>query len=402
MKWLNIFILCIVVLWLCGCSRQQEQTTSALPSPAKLESQLPRLTKSKQGEVYMSWVESKKDSALLFYAKFMENEWSESQQISQGNNWFVNWADYPALMVNDSLMAAHWLEKRDIGTYDYDINISLSKEGKTWGAPFIAHKDGISAEHGFVSLLPFNQDQLFATWLDGRNTKLSEHDHAQMEHSGAMTLRAGVFDSNGNTINEWELDKMTCDCCQTAAAITPNGPVVVYRDRSENEIRDIFITRFKDNQWTTPIPVHNDLWQIAGCPVNGPAVITSSDQLAVVWYSGSRQVPKVQMALSQDWGQSFGSPIVLSEGNTLGRVGITSLKDGTFVVSRLETQGDKAVIKLSQINKQGVIIQSKNVVQTSIQRASGFPSITSKGNEVLLAWTDVNTNSQVKLKSITF
>ena len=119
-----------------------------------------------------------------------------------------------------------------------------------------------------------------------------------------MTLRAGVFDSNGSTIDEWELDNMTCDCCQTAAAMTPNGPVVVYRDRSENEIRDIFITRFKDNQWSTPIPVHNDLWQIAGCPVNGPAVITSSDQLAVIWYSGSRQVPKVQMAISQDWEQA--------------------------------------------------------------------------------------------------
>ena len=73
---------------------------------------------------------------------------------------------------------------------------------------------------------------MFATWLDGRNTKTSGHDHSQMEHSGAMTLRAGVFDSNGSTIDEWELDNMTCDCCQTAAAMTPNGPVVVYRDRS--------------------------------------------------------------------------------------------------------------------------------------------------------------------------
>ena len=93
---------------------------------------------------------------------------------------------------------------------------------------------------------------------------------------------------------------------------------------------------------------------------------------------------------------------MLSEGNTLGRVGITSLTDGSFVVIKLETQGDEAVIKLSQINKQGVLIQSENVVKTSIQRASGFPSITSKGNEVLLAWTDVNTKSQVKLKSVKF
>ena len=36
-----------------------------------------------------------------------------------------------------------------------------------------------------------------------------------------------------------ELDPKVCDCCQTAAAVTDDGPVVVYRNRSDQELRDI-------------------------------------------------------------------------------------------------------------------------------------------------------------------
>ena len=131
MRSYHMLIVYTLAFCLLSCSFQQEKTTTDLPSPAKLGSQLPRLTKSKHGEVFMSWVESKEGTASLFYSKLIENEWSEPQLISQGNNWFVNWADYPSLMVNDELMAAHWLQKRDIGTYDYDINISLSKKERS-------------------------------------------------------------------------------------------------------------------------------------------------------------------------------------------------------------------------------------------------------------------------------
>ena len=145
-----------------ACSEQSEQEV-AIQSPAQVGSELPRFTQTKNGDVFLSWVNIRQDTASLFYSKLTNNKWSEPQQIAQGNNWFVNWADYPALMVNDELMAAHWLQKRDVGTYDYDIYMSLSADGINWGNSFIPHKDGISAEHGFVSMLPIDIDHFFAT-----------------------------------------------------------------------------------------------------------------------------------------------------------------------------------------------------------------------------------------------
>jgi hypothetical protein len=37
------------------------------------------------------------------------------------------------------------------------------------------------------------------------------------------------------------LDGRVCECCQTSSASTPDGMAVVYRDRSEKEVRDISI-----------------------------------------------------------------------------------------------------------------------------------------------------------------
>ncbi|MDZ7647099.1 MAG: hypothetical protein U5K54_07905 [Cytophagales bacterium] len=112
-----------------------------------------------------------------------------------------------------------------------------SADGKEWSKPFLLNTDNKEAEHGFVTILPYG-DNFFVTWLDGRNTVMEnmEGDHHD-GHQGAMSLRAAIIDPNGNGLNEWELDNKTCDCCQTTAAITSNGPVVVYRDRSDEEIR---------------------------------------------------------------------------------------------------------------------------------------------------------------------
>ena len=123
----------------------------------------------------------------------------------------------------------------------------------------------MSAEHGFVSMLPVGNGNTLMSWLDGRNTKAAAG-------CGEMTLRAGIFGARGETLSEWELDARVCDCCQTSAAMSAAGPIIVYRDRSAGEIRDIYITRYANGDWTPPVAIHDDQWEIAGCPVNGPSV----------------------------------------------------------------------------------------------------------------------------------
>ena len=54
-----------------------------------------------------------------------------------------------------------------------------------------------------------------------------------------MTVRGARFDGALQRSGESEIDASTCDCCGTDAALTDTGPLLVYRDRTKDEIRDI-------------------------------------------------------------------------------------------------------------------------------------------------------------------
>ena len=157
----------------------------------------PNLFRTSSGQIYLSWIESINDSTdVLQYSTLNDQSWTIPLEIARGNNWFVNWADFPQIVISEgeSFVAAHWLQKSDLGTYDYDVRVSISEDkGQNWTKPFILHKDNIAAEHGFVSMIPHKEGKVFATWLDGRNTKNKDDEGVR----GAMTLRAAEFNAKG-------------------------------------------------------------------------------------------------------------------------------------------------------------------------------------------------------------
>ena len=366
-----------------------------LPSPAPSNSSLSRVVANESGEIYLSWVSQDTEQATLAFSRLTSEDWDTPKVISRGNNWFVNWADFPALSVDASGMVAHWLQISAQGTYDYDIRARFyPKDNATWTAARTIHTDGISAEHGFVSMLPFDNGTTLITWLDGRETK-------QGNPLGAMTLRAGIFDKSGANVSEWELDHRVCDCCQTSSAMTEKGPIVVYRDRSSEEVRDIYATRLIEGAWTLPQPLHNDNWQIAGCPVNGPSVAAMNERVAVAWFSAKDDTPKIQLVMSSDSGQSFSDPIVVESPNTNGRVGTVILESNEIVISWMDTT-DGAKIVLSRYDIKGDFLDITEVASSSASRRSGFPIIEAAGNSVYVTWTDISTTPQVKVARVDY
>lgn len=378
-----------------GCNTQPDEPLVIIDSPAGPNSSLPRLFTNDEGETYLSWVEKSADKTTrLRYTSMDGKAWTEAQDIASGKNWFVNWADFPSLIVSGEQMTAHWLQKSDLGTYDYDVRVSFSQDrGKQWSEPMVAHNDGMAAEHGFVSMLPLENGETFITWLDGRNTKNETEPKA-------MTLRAGIFGADGSRLKEWELDNRVCDCCQTSAAMTEQGLVVVYRDRSENEIRDMSIVRLIGDEWTQPMPIAIELWEIAGCPVNGPSVSAQGNNLAAAWFTAKGGFAQVKLGFSSNAGADFGQPIVVSEGATNGRVGLDHLPNGDVVVSWMDTKDEQALIMAARYDSQGVLINKMQVAETSAARASGFPVVTCHGEEIVMAWTETGEQSQVKTARI--
>lgn len=369
----------------------------AMGSPADSVSAEPYLFTDKNEVVYLSWVTKEAKKSTLKYAVLKDDKWSEPLVMASGNDWFVNWADYPLIASDGSNnLIAHFLEKSEKGTYTYDVKIiTSSDQGKSWSQPLLLHDDGKKAEHGFVSIVPYGENY-FISWLDGRNAAMEGAKGHHGGHHGEMTARGAIVDKTGKKIEEWELDNRVCDCCQTSAAITASGPVVVYRDRSNNEIRDMSIVRFVNGQWTAPQTIFADNWKIEGCPVNGPRVAAQGNSLVVAWFTSPEKNAQVKVAFSKDGGATFAAPVKMDDGKTIGRVDIELLDENTAMVSWMEG----AVIKAAKVYSNGRKDAPVIVASTSESRSSGFPQMTKANNKIIFAWTD-DKEKKIKVASLT-
>jgi hypothetical protein len=276
---------------------------------------------------------------------------------------------------------AHWLSKSAESTYAYDVMVSHSTDnGANWSAPISPHDDGTQTEHGFVSINQ-NGKGTHLLWLDGRK---SANEPTERSIDTSMTLRAASIDIDGSVREEQIVDDFVCDCCRTDMATASSGRVAVYRNRTEQEIRDIYVARRIEGAWQAGVPLSDDGWEIAGCPVNGPAIATQGDLVAIAWFTAADDQPRVQARISTNSGESFGEPILISGSKPKGLVDIELLGADTVVVSWVE-QSD---VKLVPVTLDGTKGEERTVGRTNYSRS--VPQMTQVGNSLIFVWTDVD------------
>jgi hypothetical protein len=186
------------------------------------------------------------------------------------------------------------------------------------------------------------------------------------------------------------LDARTCDCCQTDAAVTANGPVIIYRDRDPKEIRDIYVTRHVDGRWQTPKPVAADQWLMPACPVNGPAIAAHGASLWVAWYTGSGNAPKIRLAYSGDSGGAFlPARTVRSSPAVLGRVDLAADAGGAWLLwseeSAVQTLWLKRVGKNAGHDGAPVLLATLK----GRGHGTGFARMQQTADGLYVVWTDV-------------
>ena len=343
----------------------------------------------------LTWISSDKDmNASLNFRQFKNEKWTNPQTLAIGSNWFINWADFPTHAVSGDRVLTSYLKKSASGTYTYDVFLNLQKlSGEKIKEDFILNTDGFKAEHGFVSIDANVNEGFFVTWLDGRNTVKKGLDG----NHKPMTLRFAEITNAGDIVNEIELDSSVCDCCQTSITHTDKGPLVVYRDRSDKEVRDIYVTRNIDDKWETPVPVHNDGWEIYGCPVNGPKVVSQSNNLAVSWFTVANGKPSVNLSFSESYGSSFSSPIRINDYTAIGRVDVTFLNDREVIVSYMEADDFGTYLRLKKVSIDGRISEPITISKIDSGRNTGVPQLEILNNEIFIVWTVFeNENNQLK------
>ena len=385
----------IMILLLVSCKTETSKSEPAvldnnrhtaiikIKNPSTLNSSLPRLFSDGEN-LLMSWIQNKDSIVSLKYSKFNGINWTAPTEIISGSDWFVNWADFPAIAYNNGSILTNILKKSAEETYTYDIHLQLySKQKNTWKNNILLNQDGIKSEHGFVSMLPYNNDSFFVTWLDGSTLVGVPKENEQ------MTLRAAFIDAEGEITNDILLDDKTCECCNTAATMTANGPIVAYRDRSDTEIRDISIVRFVNGNWTAPKNVYQDHWEIPGCPVNGPAIDSFNDAVVLAWFTAENDNPRIQVSFSENQGETFGLQYRVDNGNAIGRVDAVMLDQNNAVVSWMEPDGIDTLIQILKVSSNGEKNIPITITKTRSERSSGFPQLELVGDRLYVAWTSL-------------
>ncbi|MFS8136785.1 MAG: hypothetical protein ACMG50_01535, partial [Thermomonas sp.] len=249
--------------------------------------------------------------------------------------------------------------------------------------------DGKAAEHGFAALWPEGQDSMGIAWLDGR-AKEPAQDEAH-EAAGSMQLRTLSFNQDLERGADVELDGKTCDCCQTDAALTTKGPLVVYRDRSDDEIRDIAVVRRNAGKWGAPVSVHADGWKIAGCPVNGPAIAASGNDAVVSWYSEAGDMPALRLARTTDAGDTFAAPVLVDSGKqVLGHVDVAVDAKQAWVSWLRDANGVQTLMLARYTPDLSRELQRMDVATLKGRgHATGTPKLVVNNTAAWLVWTDV-------------
>ena len=362
-----------------------------LASPAPPGSKTPFIIADDQGAAYLSWTEQRADSSFAIrLAKWNGTVWDSARTITADRPYFVNWADFPAIVrLDNGDLAAHWLEREGTGSYAYGVRVVRSSDqGRSWSAPVTPHTDGLLAEHGFVSLWAEGAGDVGVAWLDGRKS-------AMPDSTREMTVRTAVVRADGQLTREAVLDPRTCDCCQTATARGSQGRVIVYRDRSDKDIRDIAIVREVAGGWSPPVLVHADDWYYPGCPVNGPQVAASGTTVVVAWYTAAHDTARVLLARSTDGGATFGAPVRIDEGHPIGRVAVVLDGQAEPVVAWLEQRSPEEAEVLVRRVIGTTLSATRSLAKTSGARQSGFPRLAVQHDTLLATWTTPKPASQV-------
>lgn len=381
-----LFFLIACVLVACETPNETVWAPTDLAPPVDAESGQPQLHAAGD-TLWLSWVAPTSDTThALRYATFDGTTWSPAYTAAEGTNWFVNWADVPSVRtLPGERKAAHYLVSSGPNIFAYDVRIAQTDDLGNWQEAITPHDDGTQTEHGFVSMMPWQGD-LMAVWLDGREMNL-DAGAAHAHGAGAMTLRAGLADAAGNVHGSFLIDDRVCECCPTTGVETDEGLLIAYRDRTEDNIRNISLARYDAEGWSTPYTLHDDGWRLDGCPVNGPALAANGNVVVASWFTAAAGAPRVYAAFSADGGRTFGDPIVMDDGRPNGQVSTVLLGNGHALIgwhARTDTGG---AFKVRRVTPEGADGRAYTAVEDMPAVRAGIPRMVHFGGDLFLAWT---------------
>jgi hypothetical protein len=400
--WQRVAAVAVASFALAACDSERAADGSSpassprdVPFPGGADSAQPRFAAASDGTPLLSWLEPAGEAVALRYATYQAGTFAAPREVTSGEDLFVNWADLPSVQpITTDVWAAHWLKLAPDSAGAYHVATAVSADGgRTWSAPVQLNDDNAIAEHGFVELFAWN-DRIAAFWLDGR--QLAEWSFDEPDALLGTSLRFAQLDYSGAVVAREIVDELVCDCCQPDRALASAGPVVAYRDRTPEEIRDIVVRRYAGGRWQEPVAAGADGWHIEGCPVNGPAIAAAGDRVGVAWFTAANDDARVRFAWSSDGAASFEPAVDLDAAGSFGQVGLLLDDAGTAIVTwwRAAAGGGTDLV-LRTVAAEGLLGELRVVAHSATGQPVDVPQVIRAGDDVLVAWTSLDEDAGV-------
>jgi len=252
-----------------------------------------------EGRVYLAWFEEEKDVNSLYLAVSNNNGKTFSQEVR------VNGTDDAPASVNDAPALSLgskgevyllWSAKGSGNDFASDLRFARSDDsGKSFSPSVVVNDNANPASAGFASIAIGADGAIYISWLDGR----------ERQTRGTGTYVAYSKDSGRSFGKNVAVDFDSCPCCRTSIAIgKDNSLYVVWRKVYPGNIREMVISKSTDeakSEFTGPVIVGKDNWEISGCPHRGSSVIAGDNgEVLVSWYAEVDGEPGVFLAASKD------------------------------------------------------------------------------------------------------
>jgi BNR repeat-like domain len=354
----------------------QSFSSAPLANPAGVGSLQPNWSVAPDGAAVFSWIEPAKDGSFsLRYAVRRAGAWSPAVTVAAHREFFHHPAEMPeVLALPNGHWMAHWVEAPAGGDDAEYVYVSSSTDGKTWTTPLEAHHNHSPVQHGLASMIANPDGGASIFWLE-----------ALKGEDNPVSLKRTIVDASGKEVREEVIDSDVCGCCPTAVAKTSKGLLVAFRDHTKEDVRDIAVTRLENGHWTPGKIVSADGWILNACPTNAAAVAAKGDHVAVSWFTGAQDKPRVEMAFSNDSGSSFTKATVLSAGHAFGYTALAMEEDGGAIVSWLERSPEGAKVMVRRVSAAGLADPVVEVAKGG-KMALGYPKLFHHGNDTFIAW----------------
>jgi hypothetical protein len=322
----------------------------------------PAVATAGDGTVFVAWVEHRAGGEADVWLAHLDAEAKPqgapvrvNAQAGEATAWH---GDPPTVAVApDSTLYVGWTARVAGAKHASTLYLSASRDG---GRSFSSHvkvnDDEKPAAHGMHSLAVAPDGRIYVAWLDERNAAPPPPAKPNSGHVHKESNREVFFASSadgGRTFSaNQRLASEVCPCCKTSLAAGADGRVYAsWRQVLPGEFRHIAVAASTDGgrTFSQPAIVHDDKWQIAGCPVSGAALAIATDgALSVLWYTaGEAGTPGLYRSESRDGGRTFAPRTALARSSGRGTPVLLAASGDDQLLAVWEERGEGASTRIA-------------------------------------------------------